>query len=159
MKKEKNNLDERQELKLLKIEHNGCWFAFWGLLTAMLIQMFLGNGSPKNLAGEWIVFMCLALYLCISCIKNGIWDRRLAPDGKTNFFASIVAAVVFGVVFAAINYANFHSAEAAGWTWVILTILLFIILFAALSFCTVLFKRRVSAMEKNYEKEEEENRI
>ena len=156
----KNNLDERQEQKLLQIEHNGCWMAFWMLLASLFVQqMIFGIGEWKYVAGEWIVFMCLALYLCISCIKNGIWDRRLAPDGKTNFFASIAAAVVFGVVFAAINYANFHSAEAAGWTWVILTILLFIILFAALSFCTVLFKRRVSAMEKSYEKEEEENRI
>lgn len=33
MKKNKSNLDERQELKLLKIEHNGCWFAFWGLVS------------------------------------------------------------------------------------------------------------------------------
>ena len=32
-KKMKNKLDEMQELKMLKIEHNGCWFAFWGLLA------------------------------------------------------------------------------------------------------------------------------
>ena len=31
MKKTKSNLDELQELKLLKIEHNGCWLAFWGI--------------------------------------------------------------------------------------------------------------------------------
>ena len=33
MKKNKSNLDERQELKLLKIEHNGCWFAFLGIVS------------------------------------------------------------------------------------------------------------------------------
>ena len=38
IRKMKSNLDERQELKLLKIEHNGCWIAFWGLLIVMLIQ-------------------------------------------------------------------------------------------------------------------------
>ena len=31
----KNNLDEMQEQELLKIEHNGCWLAFWGLLAVM----------------------------------------------------------------------------------------------------------------------------
>ena len=31
IRKMKSNLDERQELKLLKIEHNGCWIAFWGI--------------------------------------------------------------------------------------------------------------------------------
>lgn len=124
------------------------------LFASLLVQqMVFGIGEWKYMAGEWIIFMCLAMYLFVSCMKNGIWDRRLAPDGKTNFWVSIVAAVVFGVVFAAINYANFHSAEAAGWTWVIVTILLFVMLFAALSFWTVLFKKRVSVMEKSYEKE------
>ena len=65
IRKMKSNLDERQELKLLKIEHNGCWIAFWGLLIVMLIQMIVGNDSIKNLAGEWVVFMSLALYLSI----------------------------------------------------------------------------------------------
>ena len=32
----KNNLDERQEQIMLKIEHNGFWIAFWMLLAAML---------------------------------------------------------------------------------------------------------------------------
>lgn len=35
----KNNLDEMQEQELLKIEHNGCWLAFWGLLAVMAVQM------------------------------------------------------------------------------------------------------------------------
>ena len=65
IRKMKSNLDERQELKLLKIEHNGCWIAFWGLLIVMAIQMIVGNDSIKNLAGEWVVFMSLALYLSI----------------------------------------------------------------------------------------------
>ena len=55
IRKMKSNLDERQELKLLKIEHNGCWIAFWGLLIVMAIQMIVGNDSIKNLAGEGAV--------------------------------------------------------------------------------------------------------
>ena len=38
MKNTKNNLDERQEQILLKIEHNSFWMAFWLLIAAMLIQ-------------------------------------------------------------------------------------------------------------------------
>ena len=37
--KMKNNLDEMQEIKLRGIERNGCWFAFWALLAAMMIQL------------------------------------------------------------------------------------------------------------------------
>lgn len=98
MKKMKNNLDERQELELLRIEHNGCWLAFWGLLIVMLIQLLTGIDGARNLAGEWAVFMCLALYLTIACIKNGIWDRKLRPTFQTNLIASTIAAVITGVI-------------------------------------------------------------
>lgn len=52
MKKTKSNLDELQELKLLKIEHNGCWLAFWGLLAVILTQIAIGNDSKQDLSGE-----------------------------------------------------------------------------------------------------------
>ncbi|MFR7830590.1 MAG: DUF6773 family protein [Blautia wexlerae] len=67
IRKMKSNLDERQELKLLKIEHNGCWIAFWGLLIVMAIQMIVGNDSIKNLAGEGAVLYesCLLSFGCM----------------------------------------------------------------------------------------------
>ena len=92
MKKMKNNLDERQELKLLKIEHNGCWLAFWGLLIALTVQMVLTPDEPKAMAGEWIVFMALALYLSVACMKNGIWDRKIRPTVK-NHLLMIIAMI------------------------------------------------------------------
>ena len=48
--KMKNKLDEMQEMKLRGIERNGCWFAFWALLAAMMIQLALG-AEMKQLAG------------------------------------------------------------------------------------------------------------
>ena len=98
IRKMKSNLDERQELKLLKIEHNGCWIAFWGLLIVMAIQMIVGNDSIKNLAGEGAVLMSLAFYLLVACIRNGIWDRRLKPNFKTNVIVSSIAAVLTGII-------------------------------------------------------------
>ena len=82
---------------------------FWGLLIAMVVQLIAGIHGPENLAGEWIVFMCLALYLVIDCIKNGIWDRRMKPDFKTNLIASSIAAAVMGVVWFTISYRNYHK--------------------------------------------------
>lgn len=43
-----------------------------GLLIVMLVQMIVGNDSIKNLVGEWVVSMSLALYLSIDCMRNGI---------------------------------------------------------------------------------------
>ena len=81
----KSNLDEMQEAKLLEIEHNGCWLAFWGLVIAMIVQLFTTDAAdlPRTLAGEWILFMALAVYLGEACLRNGIWDRRLKADRKT----------------------------------------------------------------------------
>ena len=56
------------------------WFAFWGLLAAILIQCALDTGDLKNIVGELIVFMSLAGYILIGCLKEGIWDRRLKPE-------------------------------------------------------------------------------
>ena len=38
MKKINSVLDERLEGELLKVERNGCWGAFWGLLAAIAPQ-------------------------------------------------------------------------------------------------------------------------
>ena len=84
-RKMKSNLDERQELKLLKIEHNGCWIAFWGLLIAMAIQMIVGNDSIKNLAGEWVVFMSLALYLSIALYAQWNLGQKIETESQDEY--------------------------------------------------------------------------
>ena len=103
----KNNLDERQEQTLLKIEHNGCWFAFWGLLAAILIQTVFINADYKSVAGEWIVFMILCIYIAVACLKNGIWDRSLKPNTSTNFIVSLIAGILFGAFTAFKVYHDF----------------------------------------------------
>lgn len=149
MKLRKSNLDERQEEQLLRIEEKGCWFAFWALLLSMFAQMAVfGVDKFQYIAGEWVVFMCLALYLAVSCMRAGIWDRRLKPNGKTNFLCSLVAAVVFGAVFAVVNYFNFHEWQAALITFFLIAILLFITIFAALSLSVYLYKKRLKALEE-----------
>ena len=50
-KNKKSNLDEMQELELLKIEHNGCWLAFWLLLASLIVQnIAFGASDPKVMA-------------------------------------------------------------------------------------------------------------
>ena len=141
MKKTKSNLDELQELKLLKIEHNGCWLAFWGLLAVILTQIAIGNDSKQDLSGEWIVFMCLALYLTVGCIRNGIWDRKLKPNFKNNIMASSIAAVVMGILWFIISYGviMFFSIE--------------ILCFLALTLTSKIYKKRLKKLEDDSEDE------
>lgn len=135
IRKMKSNLDERQELKLLKIEHNGCWIAFWGLLIVMAIQMIVGNDSIKNLAGEWAVFMSLAFYLLVACIRNGIWDRRLKPNFKTNVIVSSIAAVLTGIIWFSVGIIMFVQVE--------------ILCLLALMISSKIYKRRVQKLEED----------
>ena len=77
MKKMNSLLDERQETDLLKIERNGCWLAFWALLASIFVQLYFLENSFDQVAAEWIIFMVLALYLTIDCMRKGIWSRTL----------------------------------------------------------------------------------
>ena len=153
MKKTKSNLDELQELKLLKIEHNGCWLAFWGLLAVILTQIAIGNDSKQDLSGEWIVFMCLALYLTVGCIRNGIWDRKLKPNFKNNIMASSIAAVVMGILWFIISYRNYHKLVGSIATGVIMFFSIEILCFLALTLTSKIYKKRLKKLEDDSEDE------
>ena len=149
IRKMKSNLDERQELKLLKIEHNGCWIAFWGLLIVMLIQMIVGNDSIKNIAGEWVVFMSLVLYLSIDCVRNGIWDRKLKPNLRTNIIASSIAAVLAGIIWFGVSYRNYHKLIGSIATGIIMFVQVEILGLLALMISSKIYKRRVQKLEED----------
>lgn len=125
----KSNLDEMQEQKLLKIEHNGYWFCFTGLLVAIAVQTIL-NDDWKAVAGEWIVFMLANLYVMIGCMRAGIWDRRLRSDTRINLVVSLVA----GLITAAVWFFVFQrragdtklSLGGAAFTFVLTAVLCFI---------------------------------
>lgn len=109
----KSQLDEMQEQKLLEIERNCAWFAVWGLLASIIIQMIIYRGNVKMVAGEWIVLMCFCLYMLIGCMRNGIWDRRIRPTLRNSIFGSILAAVVVGIYIGIMNYQNMEVVSYA----------------------------------------------
>ena len=146
----KNNLDEMQEQKLLRIEHNGCWLAFWGLLAAMAVQMVISGFDFSAVAGEWIVFMVLALYISIDCARNGIWDRHLKYDARTNLIVSLVAAVVFGVFMFGVTCVRFRDTAGvvtAALIGVIGGVIVFAACFATLTLAARYTKKRQESLE------------
>ena len=142
----KSNLDEMQEQEMLKIEHYGCWMAYWGLLAAMVIQMVMRVPGAQML-GEWIIFAIMSLYICIACMRKGIWDRRLKAHWKTNLVISLLAAVAVAVL---VILSNPYLSEpldyvltaglAGGFT--------FVLGFAALSVSLKLYKKRREKLEQ-----------
>ena len=153
--KKKNKLDEMQEQKLLRIEHNGCWFAFWALIAAMLIQMAVfGVTEFRTILGEWVVFMALSVYLGIACLKNGIWDRRLEPNRKTNLAVSLIAASAFSAVWSVISYIRWGDLYTAVLTFGMMAVFFFVLCFAGLTIAAKMYQRRFEKLEQDSGDEE-----
>ena len=108
MKPRKTNLDEQQERRLMEIESRGYWLAFWGLLAVLMAEMLIFK-DMKGVAGELILFLGLSLYLGISCIRAGIWDRRLDMSRKTCLIASLIAAGITAVFLFSFTFLRFHK--------------------------------------------------
>lgn len=155
MIKFKNNIDEMQEQKLLKIERNGCWLAYWGLVVAIIIQTVLGY-SFQDLMGEQIVFMCLAIYIFVDCIRNGIEGRTVLLNAKGNILISGIGAVCMGILYFVISYIRYEKLAGSIATAIIMFLSTFLLLYVALAITTALLKNRVKKIEKNLDEENKE---
>ena len=143
----KSNLDEMQEQALLKIEHYGFWLAFWGLLASMAIQALLGV-ALSSLLGEWVVFMVLCVYALVSCLRHGIWGRKLKPNLKTNLLFSILPGLAVGVF----DMLLFRENETELLDYLLIgpipAIITFVLCFVSLTVCASLYKNRREKLDQ-----------
>lgn len=152
----KNKLDEMQEQNLLKMESTGFWIGFFGLFIALLVQIIIyGQGEWKYLIGEWLVFMCMALYLAIGCAKKGIWDRWLSPTTKSNLYTSIVAGLIVGIVYFSTSYKKYGKLAGSIATGVYMFVAIFTACFAGLSYGAHKYLKRIEREENAEEPEDE----
>lgn len=143
----KNNLDEAQELKMLRIEHNAYGIAFWGLLIALLVQRFTGEPSFRDTVGEFVVFSTMCIYVVIAGIKNGVWDRKLKPNGKTNLVFSLIAGAVMGALQFAYSYSHYGHLGGSAAAAVFLFIFTSALSYGGLALTSWMYKKRVKQME------------
>lgn len=81
MKIIKKGLDELQKQILSGIESRGFWIAFWGSLILLIVQMIFAN-NIISVISSWLLFMVLAIYEAVSCLKAGIWNSSLYISKK-----------------------------------------------------------------------------
>ena len=148
----KSNLDEMQEQKLLQIEHNAYWFCFTGLLVAIAVQTILSD-DWRVVAGEWAVFMLANLYVLFSCMRAGIWDRRLKADPKTNLLISLLTGAVMGAIWFFVILRRGASSRIALLGAVFVLVFTAALCFVALLLSARAVKKRQEAL--NAEPEEE----
>ena len=152
MKMRKNNLDEQQERRLLEIESRGFWLAFWGLLIGLAVQSLVMK-NVSMVIGEWIVFMLLALYLGISCMRAGIWDRRLDMSRKTNFIISLIAAICTAAFMFGFTFLRYHKPIGSLYAGAFAALTVFVICLIALTLAARATKKRQDKL--NAEPEDE----
>lgn len=157
MNKRKNVLDELQEQKLLQLEHNMAWLAFWGLLAAMIVQMFFGiEDMLENIIGEWVIFMSLCVYMLIACLKNGIWSRFEQPSPKSNLRVCLIAGVACALIVGLAVYFAFKKPMGAligaGIAFVVTAVLTYILL----SIASRAYKKKLNELESEDENGENE---
>ena len=93
------SLTQAQEKDFLKIQATGCKIAFLGLFAVMIVQMLLDNHSWKSLIGEALVFLALSVFIIMSCLKKGIWNKNAKPNLKTNVVISFIVSSIVGLLF------------------------------------------------------------
>lgn len=145
----KNQLDEMQELTLLRIESRGFWIGFWGLVLSLVLQVaFAGSGEGfRAVTGEFIVLIGMALYTAIACIRRGIWDRHIPATAAANIACSLLASTVTALFFSLLDYRNYQSLSGAAIVFAIHFVLLSVGLIAALTICTALIHKRRAKLD------------
>ena len=145
--KKKNNLDEMQEQKLRRIESVSCWLGFWALVGAIAVQTAMGHQDWASIGGECAALFIMSGYLSISCLKNGIWDRKMKPDLKTNLLVSTTAAAVAGLVWFVSSYRNYHNLAGSAATFAFMFLSVFCLCMAGLSLVAACYRKRVKKLE------------
>lgn len=144
----KTNLDEMQEQTLLKIESRGMWIAFYGLVLSILAQIIIGGEHMGTaICCESILLLILSLYISISCLRHGIWDRRLRPTPKTNLLMSAAAGLAVGVATGVRSYLNYHAAVGSAAVFLLCAGFTFVLCFIAMTACAKLYEKKKSRLE------------
>lgn len=148
----KNNLDEMQEQTLLKIESRGMWIAFYGLVLSLLVRVLIGGEQVgRSILGESILLLILSLYIVISCLRHGIWDRKLRPTPKTNLILSVAAGVAVGIAVSVRSYLNYHAAIGSAAVFLFCAGMTFVLCFIAMTACAKLYEKKKSKLEAEEE--------
>ena len=121
----------------------------------MIVELFVfGVENMRYFIGEWIVFMVLCVYMGEACLRNGIWDRRLKADLKTNLTVSLIAGAAAGLIFAAIALVRYHSVPGAIVTFALLFVIVSLCCFLSLTLTAREYRKKLAQLENEGENEE-----
>ena len=157
MRKNKGKLDEMQEKKLLKIEHNALTLTGIGLIAAIFIQQAIWTTDTRTVIGECAVLLVVSLYLLIACIRNGIWDRSAKkPSMKKNTVVSLAVSMAFAAFWAIVSYIRYHAWQGSLATFVVIFLMMFVLLMVVFAISSIAYNRRRHKLEQLADQDEQE---
>lgn len=154
MSKKTTQMDEMQEQKLLKIEHIGCWLAFFGLVIVIIAQALLHFDQAnfmERVLGEFVLLFVLGAYLVFACLRQGIWDRKYVPNLKTNCIASAIAGGIAGLVQFTGSYLRYGKLLGSVATFLFVFLFTAALCLSLLSAMAALYRRRIKKLEQEPE--------
>lgn len=154
----KKEIDERQQAELNRVTGMGYWIAFYLLIGAIMVEAVILQRPSEEWIVEWAVFMVLAVYEVVQCVRIGVWtEYKRKPEKKDYFRASIFGSLLFSLLFAGGYYVNMDEAERSIGGVLGVFGLWFLILFAVLlaAFFAIggWFNKRQEKMEEKMNEE------
>lgn len=156
----KKEIDERQQADLNRVTSYGYWIAFYLLIGAVVIEGPILSRPFREWVVEWAVFMILAIYEVVACMKIGIWTETKQKPGKKDYVRySLIGSMLFSAVFTLGYYFRLKPENRTfeniismyAYWFVLLTVLFLISYFVAGG----IFNRRRKKMEEELDKEME----
>lgn len=152
----KKVVDEREQMEMFRVEHYMYWVTFWALFASIFGQLILMRAAFLQVAGEWTVFMVMAIGLVIGDMKGGHFDYRHQPGWKYYLVYSLIAAVgAMGLVLANGLVRGYYGSVSDAWFSVLMVgVEVLVLTFAAMAAAGTFVKYRRKKLEAEYEEDE-----
>lgn len=149
----KNVVDEREQMEMFRIEHYMYWFTFWALLVSIFFQLIFLDASFRQVAGEWTVFMLTAVGLMTGDLAGGHFDYNSRPGWKYYLVWSLLAAaLVVGITLAnGIRHGWYETVSDVAMPLFFCGFFAFIFTYIALAAAGAFVKYRRRKLEEEYE--------
>lgn len=137
-----NILDERERQVLGEIEHAALNAVEVLLILAVVVQLLLG-ADFRQIMGECIVMLVLAVGMIMAYVHSGIWDTDAAPSQKGNLRYSLFTGIGAGLLSFGLNGNGFVALT--------LGLGMFLLTFALLTLLMNSVRRRQEKQAEEFE--------
>lgn len=158
----KKEIDERQQADLNRVTSYGYWLTFYLLIAAIMVEGVILSRPFREWAAEWVIFMIMAVYEVVACVRIGVWTETRQKPGKKDYVRySLTGSILFATVFTLGHYFRQKPESrtleniASMYIW---WFILFMVLFLIVYFIGGgIYNRRRRKMEQELEEEEMED--